>query len=219
MCKLRTVKRNSRLWIDPVSLRWARLAVYYAAMKRSEGLSVVTTRRGFCGGVASCLGVAFVAACADDDSILIQTGGLNGPDGEQNKGSGAMPDAGVTGPDAGSGSSGATCPTTGATDVGAPSTFTLNKPKYFSSGNFFVVRDSGGLYALTARCTHDGVTISAETSDFYCPAHGATFDFDGNATHSPAYRALVHYAMCTLASGNVGVIKSQTVAQTQRLVA
>ena len=193
-------------------------------MKRSEGLSVVATRRGFCGGVASCLGVAFVAAaCADEDAVLVQTGGLNGPDGEQNHGSGSgsnpMIDAGVTGTDAGSGSSGATCPATGATDVGAPSTFTLNKPKYFSSGNFFVVRDSGGLYALTARCTHDGVTISAETSDFFCPAHGATFDLNGNVTQGPAFNPLVHYAMCTLASGNVGVIKSQTVSKTQRLVA
>lgn len=193
-------------------------------MKRSEGLTVVSSRRHFCGGVASCLGIAFVAAaCADDDTTLIQTGGLNGPDGEQNKGSGSGSnpplDAGVTQPDAGSGSSGATCPATGATDVGAPSTFTLNKPKYFSSGNYFVVRDSGGLYALTARCTHDGVTISAETSDFYCPAHGATFNFNGTVTQGPAFSPLVHYAMCTLSNGNVGVIKSQTVAQSQRLVA
>lgn len=190
-------------------------------MKRSEGLAVVTTRRHFCGGVASCLGLAFVASCTDGDgTTIIDTTALNGPDGEQNKGSGSgsnpPPDAGVT-PDAGG--TMATCPTSGVTDVGDPTTFTLNKPKYFSTGNFFVVRDSNGLYALTARCTHDGVTISAETSDFYCPAHGATFNFNGTVTGGPAFSNLVHYAMCTMSSGHVGVIKSQTVSQSQRLVA
>ncbi len=170
--------------------------------------------------MASCLGLAFVAACTDGDgTAIIQTGQLNGPDGEQNKGSGSgsnpPPDAGMT-TDA---SSMATCPTSGVTDVGAATTFVANKPTYFSSGNFFVCRDSGGLYALTARCTHDGVTIQAETSDFFCPAHGATFDFDGNVTGGPAFTNLVHYAMCTMSNGHVGVIKSQTVSQSQRLVA
>jgi len=193
-------------------------------MKRAEGLEVIVTRRHFCGGVATCFGAAFVASCADGDGTsIIQTSGLNGPDGEQNMGSGSgsgsgtgvLPDAGVT-PDDGNA---ATCPSTGVTDVGMPSTFTTNVPKYFSTGNFFVVRDSGGLYALTARCTHDGVTISAESSDFYCPAHGATFTFNGTVTNGPAFTNLVHYAMCTLSNGHVGVVKSQTVSQSQRLVA
>jgi cytochrome b6-f complex iron-sulfur subunit len=194
-------------------------------MKRAEGLEVIVTRRHFCGGVATCLGAAFVASCADGDGTsVVQTTGLNGPDGEQNMGSGSGSgsgsgmhlDAGVT---TDAGGTTATCPATGATDVGAASTFTANVPKYFSSGNFFVVRDSGGLYALTARCTHDGVTISAESSDFYCPAHGATFTFDGTVTQGPAFNPLVHYAMCTLSNGHVGVVKSQTVSQSQRLVA
>ncbi len=88
---------------------------------------------------------------------------------------------------------------------------------YISSGNFFVVRDSGGLYALTARCTHQGVTVQVDSGQFYCPAHGATFDYDGNVLGGPTSTNLVHYAMCTLANGHVGVNKSQTVSQSQRL--
>ncbi len=42
----------------------------------------------------------------------------------------------------------ATCPATGATDAGAPSSITTNSPVYHSTGKFFVVRDSGGLYAV-----------------------------------------------------------------------
>ena len=200
--------------------------------KRSEGLHVIT-RRGFCGSFASCVGLA-LAGCTDGNLNVVQTGGLNGSDGEGNgsgsggSGSGGsgsgMVDAGVSMHDAGgtmhdAGGMAATCPTTGATDVGAPSSFTLDHPVYNSSGNFFVVRDSGGLYALSARCTHQGVTVVVDTGEFFCPAHGATFDFDGNVTGGPALANLVHYAMCTLSNGHVGVVKSQIVSQSQRLMA
>ena len=111
----------------------------------------------------------------------------------------------------------ATCPATGVTDVGAASAFALNQPKYFSSGNFFVVRDSGGLYALTARCTHQGVTVEDDGSEFACPAHGATFDYNGTVTGGPTFTNLVHYEMCLIGNGHVGVVKSKTVAQSDRL--
>jgi nitrite reductase/ring-hydroxylating ferredoxin subunit len=120
-----------------------------------------------------------------------------------------MPDAGVA----------ATCPSSGVTDVGAPATFLSNKPVYFSSGNFFVVRDSGGLYALTARCTHEGATTVVDTGVFYCPRHGAQFDFNGGVISGPVFVGLVHYAMCTLSNGHVGVVTSHTVSNSQRLVA
>lgn len=173
--------------------------------------------------MASCLGVAIVG-CSDDDSTgILQTGGLNGPDGQNGTGPDAGMtshiDGGVTGPDAGSGSSSATCPSSGATDVGLASSFAMNTAKYFSTGHFFVVRDAGGLYALTSRCTHSGCDVSAESNDFYCPCHGATFSLVGDPLSGPVYKGLVHYEMCTLANGHVGVVKSVVVAKTERLVA
>jgi cytochrome b6-f complex iron-sulfur subunit len=93
----------------------------------------------------------------------------------------------------------------------------LNKPVYFASKNVFVVRDTNGLYALTARCTHQGVTVVAHTSNFFCPGHGATFSFNGDVTLGPAATPLQHYAMCTLANGNVGVNMGMPVAKTVRL--
>ena len=186
-------------------------------MRRVEGL-VEISRRRFCGGVATCLGLA-MTGCTDGTMTPVETGPLggtgnpNGPDAGMgsNKGSDAsvMHDSGVA----------ATCPASGATDVGAASTFTMNNPVYFSTGNFFVVRDSGGLYALTARCTHNGVTIVVDSGDFFCPAHGATFSYNGDVLGGPTSTSLVHYAMCTMANGHVGVIKSQTVSKSQRLVA
>jgi nitrite reductase/ring-hydroxylating ferredoxin subunit len=186
-------------------------------MKRADAL-VALSRRHFCGGVAGCVGVAALASCIDGSSTVIQTGPLGGSEGSNHDGvdAGMRLDSGSsTGTDAGSGA--ATCPTTGVTDAGEPSTFVTDKPVYFSSGNFFVVRDSGGLYALTARCTHEGATITAETSDFYCPRHGATFDFDGNVLGGPVYTGLVHYEMCTMSNGHVGVVTSKTVSQSERL--
>jgi nitrite reductase/ring-hydroxylating ferredoxin subunit len=162
-------------------------------MKRPDAL-VTISRRQFCGGVAGCLGVAALASCGD-------SGGNSTPDAHTAIDAPAM----------------GTCSATGITDVGVPSTFMAGKPVYFSTGRFFVVRDSGGLYALTARCTHQGVTTYVSGGHFYCPGHGATFDFNGNVLGGPTVTPLYHYAMCTLSNGHVGVNLSQTVSQSQRL--
>lgn len=162
-------------------------------MRRAPKL-VTLTRREVCGGLAACIGAIVVHGCGGD--------------------SGGTPTADAPPPDSPGG--GGVC-ATGVTDVGTPSTFTLNKPVYFSSKNFFVVRDASGLYALTARCTHQGVTVVAQTSNFYCPGHGAKFDFDGNVTLGPANTPLQHFSMCMLANGNVAVDTSMPVAKTVRL--
>jgi nitrite reductase/ring-hydroxylating ferredoxin subunit len=160
-------------------------------MRRTPAL-VTLTRREVCGGLAACIGAVVVSGCGGDSG----NGAVDAP-------------ADTTGSGGGCGTS--------AADVGTPATFTTNKPVYFSTGNFFVVRDSGGLYALTARCTHEGATTVAQTSDFYCPRHGAMFDFNGAVTRGPAVSPLQHYAMCILANGHIGVTTSMTVAATQRL--
>src|SRR6478672_6634770 len=166
-------------------------------MRRAEGLSTFS-RRAFCGGVAACGGAIAIASCIDGSTGVVQTGPLGGPEGSNGQG----PDGGVNPPPDGShpppdAGSTATCPSTGVTDVGTPSSFTTNSPVYHSSGNFFVVRDSGGLYALTARCTHEGATCVVSQGEFYCPRHGATFDYNGGVLGGPVFTGLVHYAMCT----------------------
>ncbi len=185
-------------------------------MRRSSGLGL--SRREFCGGV--CAG-AILVGCTNGVGA-IQTGGLTGGGDDDQQ----QPDASTQQhPDAGSGSnppppadaaSAATCTGT-ETDVGAPSTFALNTPKYFSSGSFFVVRDSQGLYALTAKCTHEGATTTVSSGVFYCPRHGAQFTFDGDVISGPVSKGLKHYSMCTKSNGNVAVNTSVTVAETVRL--
>ena len=182
-------------------------------MRRAEGL-VEISRRQFCGGVATCIGLT-LAGCVDGDTGVIETGPLGGGSQGSNNHS---PDAGVTTPPPDAGTA-AACPSTGATDVGAATTFMTNKPVYYSTGNFFVVRDSGGLYAVSSRCTHEGATCVVQTNQFYCPRHAARFDLNGGVVSGPVITALSHYAMCMLSNGHIGVVTSMKVAKTVRLVA
>jgi cytochrome b6-f complex iron-sulfur subunit len=65
----------------------------------------------------------------------------------------------------------------------------------------FVMRDAKGLYALSGSCTHAGKPISAQSSQFYCPYHGATFTLDGSVTGGPAGSDLPNYAVCIDSNG------------------
>src|SRR5664279_1994798 len=185
-------------------------------MKQASGL-IELSRRDFC--AFACLGIA-AAGCLDSGTGADQTGGLDGTGNGQSPdaGSGSVVpgDGGVTNPDGGVAAS---CTGT-FTDVGAASTYALNTPKDLSSIAMFVVKDAGGFYALTSRCTHQGVTLQISgTTKFHCNAHGADFTFAGAVIDGPTSKALQHYAMCTLANGNLGVETTMKVAATVRLSA
>lgn len=197
-------------------------------MRRTDKL-VEISRRDFCAFAG--LGLV-VAGCTDGSNGVVQTGPLgtepDAPQGSPDARPGSpdarpgSPDARPGSPDARPGnpdaaSSGPLCGS-GATDVGAASTFVSGSPKRFTSG-YFVVRDSGGLYAVSSICTHEGATCTVSSGVFYCPRHGAEFTFNGDVISGPVFTGLVHYAMCFMPNGNVGVIKSQKVSQSERLVA
>ncbi|HTJ40923.1 MAG TPA: Rieske (2Fe-2S) protein [Kofleriaceae bacterium] len=196
-------------------------------MRRNPEL-VDISRRGFC-ALAGCVGLA-IAGCTDGDAPVVATGPLgdhpdapeeppDAPPGSPDARPGSpdarpgSPDAMMGTPDAGGGP---TCSGT-ATDVGAASSFTTNSPKLFSTPRFYVVRDAGGLYAVSSRCTHEGAQNGVSSGKFLCPRHGAQFTFNGDIISGPVFTGLVHYAMCILSNGNVGVMTSQTVSQSTRL--
>jgi Rieske Fe-S protein len=138
------------------------------------------------------------------------------PDAGQRDGGPRPIDGAVAQPDAAP--MGADCPS-GVTSVGAASSFVDGSPTYFSNGRFFVVRDAAGLYAMTAICTHAGCVTQKRNSTFYCPCHRATFSMNGDAVSGPVFSPLVHYAMCSMGNGMVGVNTRQTVAASTRLAA
>jgi nitrite reductase/ring-hydroxylating ferredoxin subunit len=201
-------------------------------------------RRGFCAMALGCAAAATLAACTDPRGL--ETGPITDepppdpgtPDARQSGGDGEGEggddiDAGShPGADAHSGADARPAPdaaptpdasTTGPTcstsfqDAGAPSSFVSGTAVYFRSMNLFVMRDSGGLYAVSSICTHEGATLTQRSTQFYCPRHGATFDLNGNVRSGPVSRGLVHYAMCVMSTGHVGVNPSQQTSQSTRL--
>lgn len=178
-------------------------------MRRARGL-VAISRRDFCRAAA--IGLA-VVGCTDGTIGVIHTGPLGGGD-DTAPPDGTTPVDGPPPPPPDGPA--ATC-VGGELDVGAPGSFVLDTPVYVSASRLFVVRDSGGLYALTARCTHEGVTCNVSSGRFKCPRHGALFTFDGAIISGPVITPLKHYAMCTLANGNVAVNTAMTVSASTRL--
>jgi nitrite reductase/ring-hydroxylating ferredoxin subunit len=176
-------------------------------MRRARGL-VELSRRDFCALAAGSLALI---GCVDGGSGAIQTGALGGGDDQSPADSGVGHDA--PGADA---AMGAVCSGT-PIDVGPPSMFVLNTPVAFATNKFFVVRDAGGLYALSSSCTHEGVTCGVSSGRFRCPRHGALFTFNGAVVSGPVSQPLVHYSMCTMSNGHVGVTKSALVSATTRL--
>ncbi|MFT3786881.1 MAG: Rieske (2Fe-2S) protein [Tepidisphaeraceae bacterium] len=53
--------------------------------------------------------------------------------------------------------------------------------KFVNDKRFFVRRNAGKLYAISATCTHKEVLLRkrADKGDIFCKGHGSTFDLDG----------------------------------------
>lgn len=76
------------------------------------------------------------------------------------------------------------------------------------------MRRASGLATVSRRGSCGGVDSLGE---LYCARHGAPLTYHGDVISGPASTGLVHYAMCTMSSGHVGAIRSQTVSKSQRL--
>jgi nitrite reductase/ring-hydroxylating ferredoxin subunit len=182
-------------------------------MRRARGL-VEYSRREFCAIVGATVGATVLAGCTDGGVGAIQTGSLGGGDDSP-----PIDAPGGTGGDAAQNPDAMMAPVCSGspTDVGAPTAFTANTPVYFSGGKFFVVRDAGGVYAVSAACTHEGAICAVSSGKFRCPRHGAQFTINGAIVSGPVNKPLVHYSMCTMASGHLGVMVGSIVPATTRL--
>ena len=56
----------------------------------------------------------------------------------------------------------------------------------------YVIGGAGGVYALSAVCTHLGciTRFLSDENVIACPCHGSRFDLEGNVVHGPAPRPL-----------------------------
>jgi Rieske Fe-S protein len=68
----------------------------------------------------------------------------------------------------------------------------------FRDEGFFVIRQNGKLFALSAIYTHRKCKLTAEPDrSFYCKCHGSTFDPAGHVTAGPARRDLPVFSTIT----------------------
>jgi len=111
---------------------------------------------------------------------------------------------------------GGNCPS-GMVNAGLASAVAVGDAKYFSSNDFFLCRDAGGLFALTSICPHAGCTIQNKTTKLYCPCHAAAWTMVGARTAGPVPTTLDHLAVCIDASGNALVNVNSTVGASTRV--
>ena len=98
--------------------------------------------------------------------------------------------------------------------AGTPLDYPEGVVRFNKQQRAYVIGASGGVYALSAVCTHLGC-ITRFLSDekcIACPCHGSRFDLEGNVIHGPAPRPLQWLEVQADPSGNLLVDTSVTVA-------
>jgi len=116
----------------------------------------------------------------------------------------------------GSEDDGADRPAVGPHQAGHVSDFPVGSVTRIDAGAFLVLHDEGGLFAMTAICTHQGCTVDVAQGSLPCPCHGSVFDLDGNVVTGPAVTPLDHVQLTIEADGSVVVDTSVTVAPDTR---
>jgi Rieske Fe-S protein len=85
---------------------------------------------------------------------------------------------------------------------------------------YYLIRDSGGIYAISASCLHQGGHIDPSQAGFACPCHGSHYDLNGTVTVGPAPvgAVLQHYDVSEVSPGGVLEIDpAKPVSSTTRL--
>jgi cytochrome b6-f complex iron-sulfur subunit len=97
--------------------------------------------------------------------------------------------------------------------AGSPLDYPEGVVRFNKQQRAYVIGAPGGVYALSAVCTHLGC-ITRFLSDekcIACPCHGSRFDLEGNVIHGPAPRPLQWLEMQVDATGTLLVDTSVTI--------
>jgi cytochrome b6-f complex iron-sulfur subunit len=91
--------------------------------------------------------------------------------------------------------------------AGNPAEYTEGTVRFNREQKAYVLGTAGGVYAVSAVCTHLGCITRYLSDEKYiaCPCHGSRFDLEGNVIHGPAPRSLPWLDVQTDASGNLVV--------------
>jgi cytochrome b6-f complex iron-sulfur subunit len=101
--------------------------------------------------------------------------------------------------------------------AGPPADFPPGELTALTTGPALIGRDEGGLFALSATCTHLGCTVGRSGEELACPCHGSRFTTDGTNLAGPAVRPLPYLALALNSDGLVEVNLDQPVDASARL--
>ncbi len=88
-----------------------------------------------------------------------------------------------------------------------------------STSRVWVKRDTAGIMALVATCTHLGceVTYHPDKKEWLCPCHGSIYDSEGRPISGPAPKAMTRVAVERKADGSLIINTSKQVGLDARL--
>jgi cytochrome b6-f complex iron-sulfur subunit len=101
--------------------------------------------------------------------------------------------------------------------VGKPEHFPLDSVVKLPERPVFICRDRGGIYAISAVCTHLGCIVGTSEEGFACPCHGSKYDPGGKVLAGPAPRNLPWWRMTLAPDGQVVVNAAEPVKPGQKL--
>jgi Rieske Fe-S protein len=107
----------------------------------------------------------------------------------------------------------------GSIDAGKASLYVTDDaiPVQVPGFNFYVCHDAGGLYAMSANCTHAHCFLQFNGAQvgFQCPCHDSTFDYNGQNNTPPAPGPLQHFQVI-VDGGELFIDPNQPVDPTTR---
>ncbi|OLN32798.1 ubiquinol-cytochrome c reductase iron-sulfur subunit [Desulfosporosinus metallidurans] len=88
-----------------------------------------------------------------------------------------------------------------------------------STSRVWVKRDTLGIMAMVATCTHLGCEVNyhPEKKEWFCPCHGSIYDSEGRPLSGPAPKALTRVAVERKADGSLIINTSKQVGLDARL--
>src|SRR4051812_12140660 len=106
--------------------------------------------------------------------------------------------------------------------AGNASEVPLNQLKVISSAPVCIARDSGGVYAMSLVCTHEGCSIPGNGGPvtltlIHCGCHGSEYDGHGSVRLGPSTRALDHLSVTNDGTGALTIHGDTVVPATDRL--